>query len=234
MESACSVTDPRNPVALGSVDTRATFISRTYAHLMGAIVAFTLLEVILFSTGVAERIALALTGVNWMLVLGAFMLVGWLASRAAHTAEARSTQYLALAGFVSAEVIIFVPLLYVANTAAPGAIDSAAATTLLGFGGLTGVAFMTRKDFSFLRGILLWAGILALLAIAGGVFFGFQLGTYFPVAMVGFAGAAILYDTSNVLHHHAEDRHVAAALELFASVALMFWYVLQLFLSSDD
>ena len=37
-----------------------------------------------------------------------------------------------------------------------------------------------------------------------------------------------------VLHHHAEDRYVAAALELFASVALMFWYVLQLFLSSED
>jgi FtsH-binding integral membrane protein len=71
-------------------------------------------------------------------------------------------------------------------------------------------------------------------AIGGGVFFSFQLGTYFSVARVGFAGAAILYDTSNVLHHHAEDRHVAAALEILTSVALMFWYVLQLFLSSAD
>ena len=234
MQSACPMTDPRNPVALGSTDARAIFISRTYAHLMGAMVAFTLLEVLLFNTGLAESIARALAGVNWMLVLGAFMVVGWLASRAAHTAEALSTQYLALAGFVAAEVIIFVPLLYVADTVAPGAIESAAATTLLGFGGLTGVALVTRKDFSFLRGILLWGGSLALVAIAGGVFFGFQLGTYFSVGMVGFAGAAILYDTSNVLQHHGEDRHVAAALELFASVALMFWYVLQLFLSSED
>ncbi len=234
MQSTYPVTDLTNPVALESSDAGAIFISRTYAHLMGAILAFTLLEVLLFSTGLAESIALALAGVNWMLVLGAFMVVGWLASRAAHTAEALSTQYLALAGFVAAEVIIFVPLLYVADTVAPGAIESAAATTLLGFGGLTGVAFTTRKDFSFLRGILLWGGTLALVAIAGGVFFGFQLGTYFSVGMVGFAGAAVLYDTSNVLHHHAEDRYVAAALELFASVALMFWYVLQLFLSSED
>jgi hypothetical protein len=51
--------------------------------------------------------------------------------------------------------------------------------------------------------------------------------------MIGFAGAAILYDTSNVMRHYPEDRHVAAALELFASIALMFWYVLQLFLSRD-
>ncbi len=234
MESTYPITNPGNPVAFGSTDARAIFISRTYAHLMGAILAFTLLEVLLFSTGLAESIALALAGVSWMFALGAFMVVGWLASRAAHTVESLSTQYLALAGFVVAEVIIFVPLLYVANTVAPGAIESAAAATLLGFAGLTGVAFATRKDFSFLRGILLWAGALALVAIAGGVFFGFQLGTYFSVAMVGFAGAAVLYDTSNVLHHHAEDRYVAAALELFASVALMFWYVLQLFISAED
>jgi hypothetical protein len=104
---------------------------------------------------------------------------------------------------------------------------------LLGTVGLTAVALITRKDFSFLRGILVWAGILALVAIAGSILFGFQMGTWFSVAMIGFAGASILYDTSNILHHYPEDRHVAAALELFASIALMFWYVLRLFLSRD-
>jgi len=94
------------------------------------------------------------------------------------------------------------------------------------------VAFVTRKDFSFLRGLLIWGGLVALLAIVGGVLFGFALGTWFSVVMIGFAGAAILYDTSNVLHHFPEDRYVGAALQLFASVALMFWYVLQLFMSS--
>ncbi len=93
---------------------------------------------------------------------------------------------------------------------------------------------MTRKDFSFLRGVLMWGGVVAMLAIVGGILFGFELGTWFSVAMIGFAGAAILYDTSNVLHHFPEDRYVGAALQLFASVALMFWYVLRLFMSSDD
>ena len=74
----------------------------------------------------------------------------------------------------------------------------------------------------------MWGGIIALVTIVGGVLFGFQLGTFFSVAMVGLAGAAILYDTSNVLHHYPEDRYVAASLELFASVALMLWYVLRL------
>ena len=92
---------------------------------------------------------------------------------------------------------------------------------------------MTRKDFSFLGSFLRFAGILALVLIACGVIFGFQLGTFFSVAMIGLAGAAILYDTSNVLHHYPEDRYVSAALSLFASVALMFWYVLRLFMSRD-
>jgi hypothetical protein len=84
-----------------------------------------------------------------------------------------------------------------------------------------------------MRGVLMWGGILALVAIVGGISFGFELGTWFSVAMVGLAGGAILYDTSNVLHHYPEDRYVGAALQLFASVALMFWYVLRLFMSRD-
>jgi FtsH-binding integral membrane protein len=66
----------------------------------------------------------------------------------------------------------------------------------------------------------------------GGVLFGFQLGTWFSVAMVGLAGGAILHDTSKIIRDFPEDRHVAASLQLFASVALMFWYVLRIFLGS--
>jgi len=222
------------PVAAIGVDARATFINRTYNHLMGAIVLFTLIEVGLFQSGFAESIARVLLGGSWLLVLGAFMLVSWFASRVSLTSESKGAQYAALGGFVVAESIIFVPMLWLANQYAPGAIQSAAIVTLIGFAGLTAVAFVTRKDFSFLRGMLMWGGVVAMLAIVGGILFGFELGTWFSVAMIGFAGAAILYDTSNVLHHFPEDRYVGAALQLFASVALMFWYVLRLFMSRDD
>ena len=186
------------------------------------------------SYGFAESIAQVLLGGSWLLVLGAFMLVSWFASRVSLTSESKGAQYAALGGFVVAESIIFVPMLWLANQYAPGAIQSATIVTLVGFAGLTAVAFVTRKDFSFLRGMLMWGGVVAMLAIVGGILFGFELGTWFSVAMIGFAGAAILYDTSNVLHHYPEDRYVGAALQLFASVALMFWYVLRLFMSSDD
>lgn len=221
------------PVAVEDMDaqSRGTFVSRTYAHLFGAVSAFILIEVFLFKTGMAETIARALLGVSWLLVLGGFVVVSWLASRVAHVAASKPAQYAALAAYVLAESIIFVPLLYIADRFAPGAITSAAAVTFLAFAALTAVVFLTGKDFSFLRGLLIWGGIIALALIVAGVAFGFQLGTYFSVGMVALAGGAILYDTSNILHHYPADRYVAAALELFASVALMLWYVLRLFLS---
>ena len=214
-------------------DTRAVFIGRTYLHLFGAIIAFVLIEVWLFSSGLAEPIARSMLSVNWLLVLGAFMVVSWIASRFAHTSSSIGVQYAALAAFVVAEALIFVPMLFIANVYAPGAIQSAATITLIGFAGLTAVAFLSRKDFSFFGGLLKWGGILALLAIVGGVVFGFNLGTWFSVAMVGLAGAAILYDTSKILRDFPEERYVGAALQLFASVALMFWYVLRIFMSRD-
>ena len=92
---------------------------------------------------------------------------------------------------------------------------------------------ITRKDFSFLRGMMVWGGILALVAIVGSLMFGFQLGTWFSVAMIGFAGAAVLYDTSNIMLHYPQDKYVAASMQLFASIAMMFWYILRLFMSRD-
>jgi uncharacterized protein len=221
------------PVAALGVERRSAFIWRTYGHLAGAILGFAAVETYLFDKGYAQQLAQSMLGVNWLLILGAFMLVGWLASHTAHRVESKPLQYAALAGFVLAQSLIFVPLLYTAMIVQPAVIESAVSVTLMGVVGLTAVAFITRKDFSFLRGMLVWGGILALVAITASVLFGFHMGTWFSVAMIGFAGAAVLYDTSNVLHHYPEDRHVAAALELFGSIALMFWYVLRLFLSRE-
>ena len=221
------------PVSELSADSRSSFIWRTYGHVAAAILLFAGIETYLFETGIALPLAQSMLGLNWLLILGGFMVVGWLATHVAHTVQSKPLQYVALVGFVVAEAIIFLPLLAMAMAAQPGIIESAVGVTLLGTAGLTAVAFITRKDFSFLRGILVWGGILAIIGIVASVLFGFEMGTWFSVAMIGFAGAAVLYDTSNILHHYPEDRYVGAALQLFASVALMFWYVLRLFMSRD-
>ena len=196
--------DRSQPVALRSEEARAAFITRTYLHLFGAILAFTLLETAYFATGVALPIAEALLGTSWLVVLGGFVLVSWIATRVAHVTESPAAQYAALGAYVIAESVIFVPLLLIAQVTAPGVIQSAALVTLFGFTGLTVVVFSTRKDFSFLGGLLGWCGIVGLTLIVGGVVCGFELGTFFSVAMIALAGGAVLHDTSRVLHHYPE------------------------------
>jgi len=224
------------PVAQADVDTRARFIVRTYAHLAGAIAVFTIILVLFFSSGVAETMTKAMMGSRfaWLAVLGAFMLVSWIASSIAHQVSSPAAQYAALGGYVLAEAVTFVPLIWIANRFAPGVLQSAVLVTGLGFSGLTLVAFWTRKDFSFLGAILRFVGICALVGIVASLCFGFTLGTWFSVGMICFAGAAILYNTSNILHVYPEDRHIAAALELFAAVALLLWYVIRLLLKMRD
>ena len=214
-------------------EARAAFLTRTYTHLLGAILAFTGLEFALFQAGVAEPVARGMLALPWLVWLGAFMLAGFIASRFAMGAKSRPVQYLGLGIYVVAEAFIFLPLLFIANAYAPGAIANAALVTIIGFTALTAIVVVTRKDFSFLRTILMWGSVAALGFIVLGAFMGFSGGTIFPVLMIALAGGYILYDTSNVLLHYPEDRHVGAALGLFASVALMFYYVLTLFLSRD-
>ena len=224
-------------IQTGKTD-RSRFLNRTYNHLLGAILAFIAVEVVLFKTGIAERVAVfALqggSGTRWLLILGAFMVVSWLFSNLAERVTSPGAAYAGLAGYVVAEALLFaIPIYAALYYAGPDVIKNAALFTLVAFGALSAIVYFTGKDFSFLRTGLIWGGFIALGLIVLGALTGFNLGTFFTVAMIGFAGAAILYSTSNVLHHYPDGTHVAAALSLFASVMLMFWYVLQLFMSRD-
>ena len=106
--------------------------------------------------------------------------------------------------------------------------------TLAVFAGLTLVVAVTGKNFSFLGPFLAVCTFAALGLIVASLIFGFTLGIVFIVAMVVLASGYILYSTSRVMHEYREDQHVAAALELFAAVALLFWYILQLFMRSGS
>lgn len=218
-------------VAQAEPDVRSIFIRRTYVHLAGAITAFVGLEAVLLKSFLPEfmmKFILA-NRYGWLMILGAFILAGWLARNLASNVRSVPMQYAGLGFYIVAEAVIFVPILYLAVFySSSSVLPNAAILTGLLFAGLTMTAFSTRKDFSFLRGILSIGGCIALGLIVCGTIFGFDLGLIFSVAMVGLAGAAILYDTSKIIHYYPPDRHVAASLELFASVALMFWYVLRI------
>jgi FtsH-binding integral membrane protein len=219
--------------AHAAADERTDFITKTYLHLAGAIGLFVILEALLLAMPGAEGLVKLMVGgrYGWLIVLGLFMLVSHVANRWAQSAVNPTIQYLGLGLYVVAEAVIFLPLLYIARTLDPGIIPSAAIATLGLFGLLTAVVFVTRKDFSFLRTVLLFGGLAAMGLIVVAIIFQFALGPIFTYAMIALACGYILYDTSNVMLHYRIGQHVAASLALFASVALLFWYILQLFLS---
>jgi len=224
-------------VAQSPENVRTTFYQKTYLHLAGAIAVFIFLELALFSIpGIETKVLGMMTGFNWLIVLGLFMVASWVANKWAMSDTSRGMQYAGLGLYLIAEAIIFLPLLVIATyyTGQDGLIGQAGIITAGLFAGLTFVAFTTKKDFSFLGGMLKVSFFVALGLIVASIFMGFNLGLWFSGAMVLVAGGSILYQTSNIIHHYRPDQHVAASLGLFASVALLFWYVLQILISLSN
>jgi len=224
------------PVSSLEVSDRSEFIWKCYAHVVGAIIAVAVIETYLFQSGVAWAIAGPMMQ-SPMLVLMAFIGLSWGASHLAHRLESKTSQYAAFAAFVVTWSLMFVPMLAIAmvKSAESGSniVESAASVTIFGCIALIATAMITRRDFSFLRGILVWGFFIAMGLIGASFLFGWNLGTWFSVGMIGFAGAAVLYDTSNIMHHYPRDKYVAASMALFGSIAMMFWYILRLFMSRD-
>lgn len=217
-------------------EARRDFIQQTYIHLGVAVIAFIGLEYLLVHSTVGEawtRLTLGNGRFGWLLVLGLFIFVSWVAEKWARSNKSPGMQYLGLAVYVIAEAFVFLPLLWVAATFTrfEGLIATAGWITTITFAGLTAIVFLSKKDFSWMRPMLYTAGLVGLGVIVASLLFGFTLGTLFCGAMVLLAAGYILYHTSNVLHHYPIGSHVAASLALFSSVALLFWYVLQLLMS---
>jgi FtsH-binding integral membrane protein len=225
-----------NSAANAVPEQRAQFIRKTYMLLAAAIAAFIVVEGFLFTSGAAFAITNGIFGrggIGWLPVILLFMGVSWFADRLAVSQSSSIIQYLGLGVFIIAEAVIFAPLIFfsMAYTQDPGVLVKAGVVTVGLFLGLTAVVFLTKTDFSFLRSILIIGFFAALGLIVASIWFGFTLGNVFAFAMVAFAGSAILYDTSRVLHRFRTDQHVAAALALFAGIALLFWYILRIFSS---
>jgi FtsH-binding integral membrane protein len=217
-------------------EARAGFIRRTYAHVAGALLLLAIVEAFLLKAG-AGPILLSFLGagtMNYLIYLGLFIGASVVADNWAHSEKSREMQYLGLGMYVLVQAIILVPAMHLASLYAPNAVYDAAIATAALVTGLSYVCFTTRKDFSFLGPILSIGFFVAIGLCIAGVVFGFDMGVGFAAVIVLMAGGSVLYSTSNILHHYQEHQHVGAALGLFASVALMFRFMLQIFMSFGD
>jgi FtsH-binding integral membrane protein len=229
-----SYSNPYVVAADSSPAERGQFLRRTYMHLGGAILAFAALTGMLIYSPFAPALMKLMVGgkYSWLIVMVLFMGVSWLAQKWADSGASLAMQYAGLSLYVVAQAVIFVPILYVAAFySSPEVIPMAAMITGGLFLGLTAVVFTSGINFSFLRGALIIGGFVAIGVIVASIIFGFSLGIIFSAVMVIFASASILYNTSNVMHAYRTDQYVSASLSLFASVALLFWYILRIVMS---
>jgi FtsH-binding integral membrane protein len=151
---------------------RAQFIRKTYLLLAAAILAFIVVEGALFASGAANMIASVIFSggaIGWLLVLGMFMGVSYLANRWATSETSVVTQYLGLGFFIVAEAVIFVPLIWMSTYySGDGSVLLKAGVVTIGlFLGITATVFITRTDFSFLgpRSAVLPHSVLLLLVL---------------------------------------------------------------------
>ena len=228
-----NVSHPGLIAAEAGTDARLSFIRKTYLHLFGAILAFTLLEIGLFKSGIADQWAPNLfNGNGWIFVFVGFIGVSYLANRWAMSDASPALQYAGLGVFIVAEAIIFLPLLYGAVHFGGGVdtISSAAAVTVVLCGVTTLFVLVTKKDFQFLGWALGLCSIGAIAMMVLGFFLGWGMGGWFSALMIVLGLGYILYQTSNILYRYHTTQHVAASLALFSSVMLVFFYVLRMFL----
>ena len=143
-------------------------------------------------------------------------------------------QYVEMGVTVLLQALIFIPLtVYAVLFSDASVLPTAIYMTLGVFGAMTAIVAYSGKNFSFMGPFLGIIGIAALIAIVGSILFSVTLGFYFSLAMVVFAAAVVLYQTSKVMHDYGPGQEVAAATGLFSSVALLFYYVLMALVSRD-
>ncbi len=229
-------------VAAAPVNERVAFIRRTYAHVFGAIVAFVGLSAALIASGVGEQIMRDMFAANrasGLILMVVFIVGSSLASYMAQGNKSVGTNYACLTLYVLLYTLLFVPILTIASDPKFGIGNPklplmAGMVTLMVFGALTAFVFISGKDFSFMGPILCVLSMVALGVIVASMFGLFSLGLVFCALMVALFAGYIIYDTSNIIHRYSTNEHVAASMALFGSVAMLFYYILMLFMSNRD
>lgn len=111
----------------------------------------------------------------------------------------------------------------------PALIMNALAMTGATFIGLSAVALITKKDFSFLGNFLLAGAIVLILAMVAALIFNIPtLSLAVSAGFVLFASAAILYQTSEIVHRAGETNYILATITLYVSIYNLFVSLLSL------
>lgn len=133
-------------------------------------------------------------------------------------------------GFTTFTGVVISPFIYYVSITNPSSIFQAGVLTVGIFGGLTVYAFLSKRDFSFMRGMLfvglivvVLAGLLNMLAV-GSTGLGFAIAC---AALLLFSGY-VLYDTSNIIRRYPTNEYIAGAMDLYLDAFNIFLALLRI------
>ena len=207
--------------AQASADARMDFVRLTY---------------VLFLAGIVTSIAGGIVCLNSPLqnvVVGLFpwsilaLLPLSIGAGVLSHSPSKSVSYSALFGFTLLMGLIIAPIVALY---APAIVQQAAALSVLIFASLTAYVFITRKDFSFIGGML-FVGFISLIGAGLLNFFLFKnsdFSYWISWGVLLFSSGYVLYDTSNILERYPLDRPAGAALGLFISFYNIFMSLLRI------
>jgi FtsH-binding integral membrane protein len=206
-----------------SVGERVAFIRKVYA---------------LFFAGTLFGVGGALLGFMYPPLMLAFAAHPWIAfflmiggvMGAQAVRHKPGINLVALFGFTTFTGLVISPLLYFISRQNPVSIFQAGALTVGIFGGLTVYVFVSDRDFSFMRGMLVVGLVVVIL---GGLLNIFMVGSsalafgLAVAALLVFSGF-VLYDTSNIIRRYPTNEYIAGALSLYLDAFNMFLALLRI------
>jgi len=220
-----------NPATMTSsvqlADERISFLGKTYGMLALCIAAG--------SVGAFMSMGLAFPYEHPFMML--FIMIGGIFAVQA-VRHIKGLNFVALIGFGAITGMAIAPLVGMVAAKSPTLVMQAFMTTAVAFTALTAYTFISKRDFSFLKGFV-WTGLIAMIVLGLSNYFFFQS----PMMALTLSGvgvllfsAFILYDTSNILRTYPNDEYISAALTLYLDVFLLFQHLLAMFgiLGGDD
>ena len=209
--------------AQASVAERMGFVRKVYALFFAA----TLFAVGGVGLGLAfPPVMMAVASHPW---ISFFVLIGGVfAAQAVRLVP--GVNLLALFAFTTLTGLIISPAIAVYTRLNPASIIQAGVLTVGIFGGLTAYVFVSKKDFSFMRGMLTTGLIVVFLAVVLNLFLVGSSALSFGVscaALLLFSGF-VLYDTSNIIRRYPTNEYVAGALSLYLDAFNIFLALLRI------
>lgn len=209
--------------ARASVEERMGFIRKVYALFFAA----TLFAIGGVMLGLSFKPLLQFA-FEHPLIMFFIMIGGVLGAQAMR--HVRGLNLVALFGFTTLTGVVISPLIAVILQINPSSILAAGVLTVGIFGGLTAYVFISKKDFSFMRGMVTTGLIVVILAGVVNIFLGSSaLGFAVAAATLLLFSGFVLYDTSNIIRRYPTNEYVAGALSLYLDAFNIFLALLRIF-----